>query len=389
MKAGILKGGAPHVHRNGVDTGDCRCPWCRQTVSRDELIEIQVRQDELVAEIEEHVKTRLITERDAEIERVRQEAAAAVEAAQRAATKREATIRREAAAAAAASLAPKLAKAEQDRKTVEQQMKALRTNQETVIAERLVAQRETFEKAVAAAALAERAKYVGEKLALEGQLEDLKRRVQARTANQIGEPGEVDLYERLSAAFPDDRVSRVVKGVPGPDVLVEVVHNGEVVGKIALDSKVHARWQNKFTSKLRSDMLAEGADFAILSTSVFPKDAQQLHIQDGVIVADPARVPVLVHLLRSQIIDNHTLRLTTEARDEKADRLLDFIVSPGCRDLLDRIVKLTTDMANLDLKEADVHATTWKKRADLIRGIQNVHAEFAAAVSAIIAGEAE
>lgn len=387
MRGAVLNGGAPRTHRNGLDTGDCRCPWCRQTVSRDELIEIQVRQDELAAEIEAEVKSRLIHERDAEIAEIRQEAAAAIEAAQRAATKREATIRREAAAAAAASLAPKLAKAEQDRKTIEQQMKALRTSQQTIIAERLAAQRETFEKAIGDAVLAERAKYVTEKLALEGQLDDLKRRVQARTANQLGEPGEIDLYERLTAAFPDDRVSRVVKGVPGPDVLVEVVHNGEVIGKIALDSKVHARWQNKFTSKLRSDQLAEDADFAILSTSVFPKDATQLHIQDGVIVADPARVPVLVHLLRSQIIENYTLRLTAEARDAKAERLLAYVVSPGCRDLLDRIVRLTTDMASLDLREADVHATTWKKRADLIRGVVDIHGQFSSAVSAIISGD--
>jgi hypothetical protein len=56
MRAVNLTGGAVHSHRNGLDAGDCRCPWCRQTVSRDELIEIQVRQDELVSEIEEQVE---------------------------------------------------------------------------------------------------------------------------------------------------------------------------------------------------------------------------------------------------------------------------------------------------------------------------------------------
>jgi hypothetical protein len=341
-----------------IGSAEAECPYCGQPISRKEFKEITAKiADEeraRVATVEAELKARFARE-TAKAEAIKK---IEVEAAKRNAAK-----------------------------AAEAQIKALRTNQETVIATRLAAQRATLEKATATAVLAERAKYVTEKLALEGQLEDLKRRVQARTANQLGEPGEVDLYERLSAAFPDDRVSRVVKGVPGCDVLIEIIHNGDVIGKIALDSKVHARWQNKFTSKLRSDMLAEGADFAILSTSVFPKDTAQLHIQDGVIVADPARVPVLVHLLRSQIIDNHTLKLTAEARDAKAERLLAYVVSPGCRDLLDKIVRLTTDMANLDLKEADVHATTWKKRGDLIRGIQTVHAEFAAAVSAIIAGD--
>src|SRR5213079_2880233 len=98
------------------------------------------------------------------------------------------------------------------------------------------------------------------------------------TAFQLGEPAERDLFAALETAFPDDRLWRVVKGQPGPDVVVEVIHNGEPVGKIILDSKNHARWSNKFTAKLRADQLAEGADFAILSASVFPAGAQQLHI---------------------------------------------------------------------------------------------------------------
>ena len=129
-----------------------------------------------------------------------------------------------------------------------------------------------------------------------------------------------------------------------------------------------------------------GADFAILSTSTFPKGARQLHIQDNVIIADPARVPVLVHLLRRQILQNHVLKLSTEARNEKAERLYDFIISPVCTDLLDRVVKLTEDMVALDAKEADAHATTWKKRGELIRAVRNVHDQFADVVSQITAG---
>ena len=48
------------------------------------------------------------------------------------------------------------------------------------------------------------------------------------------------------------------------------------------------------------------------------------------------------------------------------------------------VARLTEDMAALDVKEASVHETTWKKRADLIRGVQAGHDEFSAAVSRII-----
>ena len=105
------------------------------------------------------------------------------------------------------------------------------------------------------------------------------------------------------------------------------------------------------------------------------------------IVADPARVVVLAHLLRRQILENHRLKLSTEARDEKGERLLAYISSPTCTDLLDRIVNLTGDMTCLDRLETAAHQKTWSKRTDLIRSLQTIHEEFSTTVSAIISGE--
>jgi hypothetical protein len=97
-----------------------------------------------------------------------------------------------------------------------------------------------------------------------------------------GEPAEFDLYETLRSEFGGDKIARVGKGVKGPDIILQVVHSGAVTGSIAIDCKNHKRWQSVFTRKLRADQLAEGADFAVLSTSTFPKGARQLHIQDNV-----------------------------------------------------------------------------------------------------------
>ena len=78
-----------------------------------------------------------------------------------------------------------------------------------------------------------------------------------------------------------------------------------------------------------------------------------------------------MHLLRRQIIENHLLKLGSEGRNEKAARLLDFVISPVCNDLLDRIVKLTDELAALDHKESQIHATTWEKRGELIRAVRD------------------
>jgi hypothetical protein len=105
-----------------------------------------------------------------------------------------------------------------------------------------------------------------------------------------------------------------------------------------------------------------------------------------VIVAAPARVVVLAHLLRRQITQLHGQRLTNKSRDEKRDRLYDFIVSDRCTRLIDRIGTLSTDVLDLGAKEESTHRTVWKRRAEIVRAIQRVHQEVSSEIDEIIAG---
>jgi hypothetical protein len=270
--------------------------------------------------------------------------------------------------------------------TADAKMKVIRANQEATIATRLDQQRQTFEKAAASAVIAERAKYLGEKLKLEEQLQDMQRKLQAKTPHALGEPAEVDLHASLEAAFPDDRILRVGKGQPGPDVIVEVVHRDAVIGKIILDSKNHARWSNKFTSKLRADQLVEEADFAILSSSIFPSGTQQLQLQDNVVIANPERVVVLVDLFRRQIIQNHVLKLGTESRNAKAEQLYDYLLSPAGDEMFDRMLRATRALERLDATEVKSHQVNWAKRAELVRSIMAVREQFCDLLADVIGG---
>ncbi len=94
-------------------------------------------------------------------------------------------------------------------------------------------------EAVAEAMQAERTRAYGEKLSLEQQLEEMKRKLQRKSAHDIGDPAEVDLHAMLASAFREDNVSRVPKGVRAPDVIIEVIHQGNLAEKIVLDSKNH------------------------------------------------------------------------------------------------------------------------------------------------------
>src|SRR5262249_43375931 len=199
-----------------------------------------------------------------------------------------------------------------------------------------------------------------------------------------GETSEIDLFEQLRGAFEGDRVRRVGKGVNGADVIHEVVHNGKVCGKIIYDSKNRNAWQNEFANKLRADKLAERADHAVLSSNKFPKGAQQLHNQDGVIVAHPARIVALAEILRRNILQTHELRISNDAREHKTATLYAFITSERCKQLLDAIDPRAGKLRELAASEKTTRRLTWERRNKLIRSVKKVQADLSFEIDRII-----
>jgi hypothetical protein len=353
----------PQHARKGNGLAEMRCPYCGQRISKDEFEKVRSRIEAdaraLVGKMEAELKQRLDRERRqmsakarAETEKAKKDATAQVERVRKEGAAREASIRQEATKAAAAALAPKIA--------------------EEVAAEK--------QRAFA------------ERLALEQQLRVMQSRLEAKPPHQVGEPAEQDLHARLSQLFPPSqmKVHRVPKGARGPDLFLDVLEGDgrNPIGRIAVECKQHARWSNRFVTKLRTD--SEGVDFAILSSTVMPAAAKgsRLHVE-GVIIAHPTLVPALVILLRKQIIEAHRLKLTTTARDQKAEKLLAYIVSPGCSGLFDRIVKLTDEAMALDRGEIAAHEKVWSKRSDLNQSLRSVYEAMAEGISRIIGSAAE
>lgn len=367
------------------------CPWCEQPISHGKFEEIRQRmaseQNARLAEvIAQHEQEKAAAERrtKAQVEQVRQELAAAAEA-KLALARREAQQAAEAAGLAKlAEIQARLAAAEAARETAQQEKAALLEAQEASLVERLQEARETLQRERDAAVLAEKSKAFDESQRLHMKLQDLQRQLEAKTANELGEALEIDLFEQIKAAFEGDRIWRVAKGVNGADVIHEVVHNGQVCGKIIYDAKNRNAWQNEFVNKLRADKIAESADHAILSSNKFPKDKKEIHPQDGVIVANPARVVALAEILRGQILRMHALRASEQERGEKTQELYTFITSEHFKQLVDQVEMQTAKMLELDSKEQEAHRRLWDQRGKLIRSVQKARSDLSFEVDRII-----
>jgi len=80
----------------------------------------------------------------------------------------------------------------------------------------------------------------------------------------------------------------------------------------------------------------------------------------------------------------HVLMVGNEARQETAEALRQFIVSPAGIALLDRIVRLTDDLTHLDAREKQAHDKVWRERERLLAAIVDAKGRYSDAIDAII-----
>ena len=256
-------------------------------------------------------------------------------------------------------------------------------------AKELAAQRTALEAAADKNLRAAEARHFRENQRTQATVETLKRRLERKTAEERGEGGEVDVFEALKTAFAGDKIRRVKKGEPGADIVHEVVRGGRVVGKIVYDSKDRDAWRNDYVTKLKADQLAEGADHAVLASRVFPAGLREMARRDGVVVINPARVVTIAQMLRDQIEQADALRLSSQARDQKAAELLDFITSERCAQLLGRIETQSAALLELDVTEKKAHDKTWSTRGTLVRSIERTGATLQLEIDRILGTEAK
>ena len=390
------------------------CPWCGQPIAHEKFIEIKARiranerartrdlerrlrdeQDAVLAQVQAAAElqikkaNRLFEVQAAE---ARRKADAAIKAANKQVQSlvraaRDEERKKSRAAVAAASAETARLRAEADQRLAEQ-----RAHDDDVLKARLREQRDALDKATVEAINAEKAKAFTDRQKLEARLAQLQRQVAHNAAAELGEGAELNLYEQLRDEFPGDTIVSVKRGQSGADLVHTVIENGRECGHIVYDSKSRAAWRNSYVSRLLDDKIAAKADHAVLVTRVFPAGQAQLYVQDGVIVANPARVLALAQMIRKHVVQQATLRLSDEARAENTMRLYDFITSDRCSVLLEQIGTVSDKLLDLDVKEHRAHTATWKQRGQLIREIQQARGTLVTEIDLVLttpAGQSE
>ena len=278
----------------------------------------------------------------------------------------------------------RLAEIERERSSLQRQLVEAGDAHRAELVERTNEVRESMSREMSKALLDAQKLAFDEKQKLTASVDDLKRQLEKKTAAELGEGSEIDLFEALKQTFEGDSIRRVPKGENGADVVHEIIENGTVCGTIVSDRKNRNAWQNNFVSKLRSDMIAAKADHAILSTNKFPAGARQLHLMEGVVIACPARVVALVEMLRAHVVQSHALRMSAEQREEKTAALYDYIISDRCAQLMDSLQSSFEKLEDIDVDEKKAHDTVWAKRGKILKEVEKTRGTFVFELQRII-----
>jgi hypothetical protein len=389
------------------------CPYCEQPIPNEKAEQARARTQAKERELSESITARLVqtfalekaqmeTGAKALVDQARNEGAAALEKVKSEIASREAVAREDGKKAAEAMLQERLAEqeranqtliaglqeklvdAEKSKKQAADRVEALKASHATELDERIQAAREALEADKTNSLNAANAKHFEDTQKLSAKLEDLARQLEKKTANELGEGAEIDLFEALKDEFEGDRIKRVGKGAAGADIVHMIIHNDKVCGKIVYDSKNRNAWRNEHVTKLRDDQVAEKAEHAILAALKFPSDQRQLCIQDGVIIANPARVVALVQMIRRHVVQVHTLRLSNTERAKKTADLYEFIRSERCTQLFERIDGHAESLRRLQEQEKKAHDATWNRQGTLYHGIQKTCGELTCEIDRII-----
>lgn len=366
-----IMNGSPRLYRNGRgDRTECRCPLCSSVITPTLAKTIIGLQQEREMEIEQGIAARFELQiADAETRKKRE-----IDAAVKAATK-----------------------------AVETKLKAIQASQSGVVAAAVEAERARSEKAVSDAVATAILEQAAERTRLELALADALRRLQAKSANQLGEPLEAALFDSVSEHFGSEsggvypsarcKVSRVAKGRNGPDLVIEIFDPGTTsdkqtpIGVIAVEAKNVSNWSSKFVSKLKRDARALNAE-PILVSNVYPRDSTRgLCVVDGVVVcAEPYLIP-MIELMHRHLVEMYRQKLTGKARNQKGAALLQFCASGRCAELLGAFAAIQEKLRDTDQKEKLAHSTVWRRRGELIGSLQQAHSELVGAFDAILAGK--
>jgi hypothetical protein len=199
---------------------------------------------------------------------------------------------------------------------------------------------------------------------LQKALDDAQRKAAQGSQQLQGEVMELDLENSLADAFRDDEIEPVAKGVKGGDILHIVKSpRGTTCGVMLWEIKRTKNWTDGWIPKLKEDLRSAKANIPIIITEAMPKQIDQDMGQlQGVWICKPALAIVLATLLRKSLLDAGMQKALAQNRGQKADLLFNFVTSHEFIQQVESMVETYQEMTLQVQKERVAYEKLWAQR---------------------------
>ncbi len=207
-------------------------------------------------------------------------------------------------------------------------------------------------------------------LAMQKQIEELKRRAEQGSQQLQGEVQELELEYLLRAKFPFDNIEPVPKGEFGGDAVQRVVSaSGQPSGTILWESKRTKNWSDGWLVKLREDQRTAKAEIAVLVSQVLPKGVESFDVVDGVWVTSPRTAMPVAVVLRQSLMEIAMARQASEGQQTKTEMVYQYLTGPRFRHRVEAIVEAFSSMQEDLDKERKAIMRQWAKREEQIERV--------------------
>ena len=198
---------------------------------------------------------------------------------------------------------------------------------------------------------------------LRNQIREMQRKMEQGSMQLQGEAQELVLEELLGTVFRFDEIREVAKGIRGADV-VQVVKNqyGKECGKIIYESKRTKAFSDGWIEKLKVDMRAERADFAVIVTEAYPKDMNIFGFRDGVWICTFREVQGVSALLREIILGVFNSKVAETNKGDKMQLLYGYLTGNEFVQQMGSIVETFVTMKDSLEKEKRAYHKIWSER---------------------------
>jgi hypothetical protein len=232
----------------------------------------------------------------------------------------------------------------------------------------------------------EKVRYEADLAKFQGRLEDLSRKLEKQSGEQLGAEAELDLFTELSHAFPNDKIERIGRGVKGADIVHEVMDGTKLAGRIVYESKNTSNWQNGFIAQAKKYQTQYETPHVMVVTRVFPSKHKGLCTVRDIPVVERRMAVALATVIREGVIEIAKLRLGGKFRDEKSQELFEYIVGDKFCTRFREMAEGVASLREQQQKERTWHENAWQAESKIHERIEGRHREVEAQIMAIVRG---